>query len=171
MSGTLGKPGYLLQLLGSQIPPRRVRADRAPGSVPEAAGQNGNPLIGRNSSLIKESEPQQAALKLCKISSFQSIKVEGEGKVLREPAKTSYKPNDVVRLTAVPDEDWVFSEWQGGLSGTDETGSIVMTKDLTVTAFFETGVGKVRGYVSDGRGGPAVKGAVVKWPEKASYHR
>lgn len=102
---------------------------------------------------------------MCKISSFQSIKVEGEGKVLREPAKTSYKPNDVVRLTAVPDEDWVFSEWQGGLSGTDETGSIVMTKDLTVTAFFETGVGKVRGYVSDGRGGPAVKGAVVKWPE------
>ena len=59
--------------------------------------------------------------------------MEGEGKVLREPAKTSYKPNDVVRLTAVPDEVG-FSEWQVGYLAPMRQG-IVMTKDLTVTAF------------------------------------
>ena len=39
-----------------------------------------------------------------------TIKIEGEGRVLRDPNYTSYRQNSVVNLTAQPEEGWSFVE-------------------------------------------------------------
>ena len=98
-----------------------------------------------------------------------TIKIEGEGRVLRDPNYTSYRQNSVVNLTAQPEEGWSFVRWEGDLVGNDPEVQVVMTDHLTVTAVFAKSgkvpesTGTLRGFVSDGQGGPAVEGALVSW--------
>jgi len=99
-----------------------------------------------------------------------TIKIEGEGRVVRDPDKTLYRRNTVVTLAAEPAEGWVFIRWEGaGLSGSDPVAQVTMTKNQTVTAIFgkpgeePKDTGTVIGYVSDTQGGPAVQGATVTW--------
>ncbi|MCD6374216.1 MAG: DUF5123 domain-containing protein, partial [Caldisericaceae bacterium] len=68
-----------------------------------------------------------------------TIIVEGNGSVMLDPPPVgkTYDPGTEVTLTAIPDTGYVFKEWQGDASGTDNPITITMDDDKTVTAVFE----------------------------------
>lgn len=98
-----------------------------------------------------------------------TIKEEGEGRVIVTPQKGTYRRNEAVTLVAEPAEGWIFAGWEGALSGNNPEERLVVTGSMVVKAVFTTpdrvpaDRGVVRGVVSDGQGGPAVKGATVTW--------
>lgn len=52
------------------------------------------------------------------------------------PASGEFDEGDQVNLTATPNENWVFQQWQGGLSGSQNPASVTMDSDKTITALF-----------------------------------
>ncbi len=70
-----------------------------------------------------------------------TIDTEGEGEVeiieVIEPQSGEYPYETVVKLEAVAEEGWYFSEWQGDLSGSENPTELVMDSDREVTAIFE----------------------------------
>jgi len=70
-----------------------------------------------------------------------SVEIEGEGtvaeKVIKAGAATDYNSGTVVELTATPSDEWLFVEWKGDLTGTDNPKEITIDKAKTVTAVFE----------------------------------
>ena len=66
--------------------------------------------------------------------------VEGEGtvseKVIKAGVATDYNSGTIVELTANPSAEWVFSEWKGDLSGTDNPKQITIDEAKNVTAVF-----------------------------------
>ncbi|PKD43707.1 BspA family leucine-rich repeat surface protein [Rhodohalobacter barkolensis] len=69
-----------------------------------------------------------------------TINVDGEGTVAEEviQAKTTDYPYETnVQLTANPSEGWVFSHWEGDVTGSENPSTIEVTNEKTVTAVFE----------------------------------
>ncbi len=61
---------------------------------------------------------------------------EGSGSVTKNPDKGSYDYQEEVTLTAVPEEGWDFSHWEGDLAESENPETITMDSDKTVTAHF-----------------------------------
>jgi uncharacterized repeat protein (TIGR02543 family)/uncharacterized repeat protein (TIGR01451 family) len=67
-----------------------------------------------------------------------TIIIVGNGRVLKDPDKNTYRWNEEVELTAVGDPGWTLSHWSGAVAGTDNPVELRMNGDKTVTAtFFE----------------------------------
>ena len=66
------------------------------------------------------------------------IKIQGKGSVILDPPSGIYVPDTEVTLTAVPEQDYVFSEWSGDLTGEVNPMVITMTEDKEITANFST---------------------------------
>jgi len=64
-----------------------------------------------------------------------TVNVVGSGSVNRNPAPPYYL-DDVVTLTAVPDESWEFAGWSGAVTGSTNPISVTMNSHKTVTATF-----------------------------------
>ncbi|NBC25951.1 MAG: hypothetical protein GVY08_03750 [Bacteroidetes bacterium] len=64
------------------------------------------------------------------------LNAQGQGVIEADPDRELYDENQPVTLTAVPDEDWRFSEWQGDLEGAENPQTLVMDGDKSVTAIF-----------------------------------
>ena len=62
--------------------------------------------------------------------------VAGYGKLSRDPDLAYYTNGAVVRLTAIPDFETVFTTWGGSVSGTNNPLDIVMDTNKNVTATF-----------------------------------
>ena len=58
------------------------------------------------------------------------------GTVVPSPNKTNYACGESVTLTAVPDQDWLFSQWGGAASGNFNPYVLTISGDHTVTANF-----------------------------------
>lgn len=68
-----------------------------------------------------------------------SITIEGEGTVTEEVISSGkdYDSGTVVRLTAVPSENWRFEEWKGDVTSTQNTIDITVDKATTISIVFE----------------------------------
>jgi hypothetical protein len=64
------------------------------------------------------------------------VLIDGSGSVTLNPAGGIYDPGTVVTLTAEPEEGFVFSEWSGDLTGSENPATITMDTNKTVTAAF-----------------------------------
>jgi uncharacterized repeat protein (TIGR02543 family) len=65
------------------------------------------------------------------------IDVIGEGVVNKSPDRTFFNEGDELTLTANPDQGWSFVEWQGDITGTENSQTVTVDKDLSLTALFE----------------------------------
>jgi hypothetical protein len=65
-----------------------------------------------------------------------SMGIRGEGIVIITPNQDKYKDGTKVRLEAVPDTGWNFTQWKGDLTGVKNPTELVMDSDKSVTAVF-----------------------------------
>ena len=69
-----------------------------------------------------------------------TISVEGEGtvteKVIKAGSATDYTIGSVIELTANPSDEWLFVEWKGDVTGTENPVEITVDKAKAVTAVF-----------------------------------
>jgi len=68
------------------------------------------------------------------------VEVEGEGTVEFDPEQDIYDEEEEITVTAVAASGWIFVEWQGNLSGSDNPETIIMNEDKNITAIFEESV-------------------------------
>ena len=71
------------------------------------------------------------------IETSLTVTTEGEGSVTKDPDKGEYDFGDEVELTAEADAGWEFDEWQGDLSGTENSKSIIVDGNKEITASFQ----------------------------------
>ena len=71
-----------------------------------------------------------------------TINIQGEGTVREEivstgkSTTTEYNSGTVVRLSSTPENLWIFSQWEGDVSGSDSTIEITLDQSKTITATF-----------------------------------
>jgi surface protein len=69
-----------------------------------------------------------------------TISVEGEGtvteKIIKAGAATDYTIGSVIELTANPSDEWLFVEWKGDVTGTENPVEITVDKAKALTAVF-----------------------------------
>lgn len=53
------------------------------------------------------------------------------------PAQGDYDKGNQVTISAIPNENWVFRQWQGDYSGSQNPASITMDSDKSLVALFE----------------------------------
>ena len=65
------------------------------------------------------------------------LSVIGNGQIIESPDSATYTYSDTVIVTALPDTNWAFAGWSGGLSGLENPDTIIVLSDTSVTATFE----------------------------------
>ncbi|HBC30317.1 MAG TPA: hypothetical protein DC024_03580 [Clostridiales bacterium] len=65
-----------------------------------------------------------------------SIKINGNGRVEKNPNQEYYVSDTQVQLKAIPEEGWIFDKWEGALSGTENPSSIKINSNVNITASF-----------------------------------
>jgi hypothetical protein len=65
-----------------------------------------------------------------------SVTTVGNGSVKRDPNQTFYPSGMLVNVTATADPGWIFSHWNGDLTGNENPVTITMDDDKTITAKF-----------------------------------
>ncbi len=66
-----------------------------------------------------------------------TVIVDGSGTVTPSPDKAEYNHEETVALTANPSAENRFDRWEGAATGSDDTATIIMDGDKTVTAYFQ----------------------------------
>ncbi len=85
-----------------------------------------------------------------------------DGSVAKNPDKTSYNHGETVRLEALPNTGYAFTNWSGDLAGNTNPTSLVMKANKSVTAGFAPQAYSLTVA--------AVNGSVTKSPDKVSYN-
>ena len=99
-------------------------------------------VSGENSttSIVMNSDKSVVALFVKKRYSLE-ISVEGEGevteKILKAGSSTDYNSGTIVELSANPVSEWVFVEWKGDLSGSENPTQITINKPKKIIAVFQ----------------------------------
>src|SRR5690625_7770284 len=61
------------------------------------------------------------------IQSFSiTVQIEGEGSVTLNPDKEEYEPGEEIEATAEAEEGWIFSHWEGDLTGNENPITITI---------------------------------------------
>lgn len=53
------------------------------------------------------------------------------------PAGGSFEAGEEVQITATPNENWLFKEWNGDFSGSGNPATVTITKNMSINALFE----------------------------------
>ena len=62
--------------------------------------------------------------------------ITGEGTINMNPEKEYYSYGDVVEVTAISEDGWIFSEWYGSLGREENPKQIVVDSDMNIGAVF-----------------------------------
>ena len=117
-----------------------VRLTAVPGNQWEFVGWTGaiestNPVIE-----LTMTEAKEVSALFVKIQYPLTVNIEGEGTVIEEIINggklQDYDSGSVVRLTAVPSNDWEFVGWTGAVESTNPIIELTMTEAKEVTAVF-----------------------------------
>src|SRR5690554_4800268 len=65
-----------------------------------------------------------------------SVNVEPSEAGSVSPSSEEFDDGAEISITATPNQHWVFSGWQGGISGSANPASLIMNSDVTATALF-----------------------------------
>ena len=66
-----------------------------------------------------------------------TVNPSGDGDVILNPPGGNYDCGTEVVLTADPDPGWSFDRWSGDLTGSQNPDTLILSANMTVTAFFE----------------------------------
>jgi|GEM_PF-2515260 len=66
-----------------------------------------------------------------------TVNTAGDGDVILSPPGGNYDCGTEVVLTADPDPGWSFDRWSGDLTGSQNPDTLILSGNMTVTAFFE----------------------------------
>ena len=94
-----------------------------------------------------------------------SVDTDGDGRVEKDPDKSTYSEGERVELSAVAENGWVFDQWRGDLSVSENPVTVTIDGDKSVTAVFEQVQVSEYTITINTEG----KGRVDKQPDKASY--
>jgi len=87
-------------------------------------------------------EPKEVTATFEKKKYPLTVNIEGEGEVIEEIIEagrtTDYDSGSVIRLTANPSDEWVFTGWSGSVSSTDNPIELSVNESKSITATFET---------------------------------
>jgi hypothetical protein len=93
-----------------------------------------------NTSIVMDSDKSVVALFVKKQYSLE-VSVMGEGevkeKIIKTGASKDYNSGTIIELSANPASEWIFVEWKGDLSGTENPAQIIINKPKNITAVFE----------------------------------
>lgn len=64
------------------------------------------------------------------------LSIAGNGSAVVDPVKTSYMAGDTIVLSAAPDPGHFFHSWYGDYESMDNPDTLVVTKNLRITALF-----------------------------------
>jgi regulation of enolase protein 1 (concanavalin A-like superfamily) len=95
------------------------------------------------------------------VSGTLDVSTSGSGVVVVDPQKEEYSYGETVSVTAVPDAGWVFTGWQGDLSGYDNPTTINMTGSKQITATFVSETAPPT--ISNVQVTPYTESAIVTW--------
>jgi uncharacterized repeat protein (TIGR02543 family) len=96
-------------------------------------------------------------------NTFTLNTIANNGTVVKNPVLASYNSGATVQLTATPSLGYVFSSWSGDATGSQNTVTVTMNADKTVTAnFLPVGNGFTLDVIAN-------NGSVLKNPVLASY--
>ncbi|MFC0559236.1 InlB B-repeat-containing protein [Halalkalibacter alkalisediminis] len=63
--------------------------------------------------------------------------IVGEGTLVRSSNATSFSANEIIKISALPRDGWVFDRWEGDSASQSPHISLVMDKDKSVRAIFK----------------------------------
>jgi hypothetical protein len=73
-----------------------------------------------------------------------NLSIAGSGSAVVDPVKTAYLAGDTIVLSAAPDPGHYFHSWYGDYESTENPDTVVVTKNMRITAMFFseiTGIG------------------------------
>lgn len=66
-----------------------------------------------------------------------TIETDGEGSIHINPEKQEYEYGDEVELTAIADDGWAFSSWEGDLSNSENPTTLIIDGQIELIATFK----------------------------------
>ena len=102
--------------------------------------KNWSGTIGINNPSVVMNSDKTVIANFVKKTYPLTIEIDGEGtvteKVIKAGAATDYNSGTIVELTAVQSGEWLFVEWKGDVTGTENPTQITIDKPKSVTAVF-----------------------------------
>jgi len=93
-----------------------------------------------STSIVMDSDKTVTAIFIKKRYAL-NISIEGEGnieeKIIKAGVSTDYNSGTIVELTANPESEWVFVEWKGDLTSSENPKQITIDGPKEITAVFE----------------------------------
>ncbi len=149
---------------GGAISPAQGSFDEREAISLQATANEGWVFTGWQGDVVSTANPLNLSMtqNFTMIGSFEkrmhalTVDVEGDGTVTEtvvQQKTTDYAEGTVVELDAVPAEGWMFSHWEGDLSGSENPLEITVDKPKSIVADFFTlptvGTGSVRSITED----------------------
>lgn len=127
------------------------------GSAPPAYTSVVDYLFEDSARIQPEDQPAGAQMRRLEVRATG----EGEGRVDRAPGGERYVDDTEVRLTAVPDENSVFTGWKGDATGTDNPLDVVVDGPLSIEATFAADAAPPE--ASPVQVVPSTSSAILRW--------